>query len=306
MPEYIWNGVGLTTPDGWEPAAIERDGLMLEQAGRPVCEVKWRTIQGTFSFEKHLKRLAKGHKSVEMRGVAEEATPEAWREASARLVESGIRSHSFIWQAPQHRGIGAALHHPGTGLAALIQFFIDDDESEAVAAEVLASFRDYASGKTVPWAMFGLSARVPASFVLDTFSFKPGHYMVKYWRHKSPKQTGKMAPGKGPGTSLVFQRFAPASVLLKGVGLRDWCGETLSDDAGIEAGMVSGSDPVFWAGVTETSLLRKILRRESHSCGQVWTTGSGNAILSVHATGSVPVVYDEFTPIHQSYTLIKE
>lgn len=304
MIEYIWNGVGLTVPDGWEPSALERDGLFLECGGRPVCELKWRVIQGTFSFEKHLKRLVKEHKTVDMHGVPDQETPLAWQGAVSTLAQSGIRLQSFIWRIPGHKGLGAALHNPATGLAALVQFFIASDEDEAVAADVLASFRDYLGGKTIPWAMFGLRARISAEFVLDTFSFRPGHYTVKYWRPKSVRNAGKLPTGKGPGTALVFERFAPASVLLRDHPLDAWVRETLETAPSQAVPIVSGENEVAWAGVARTSLLRALLRREQHTMGQVWTTGTGNAIMIVTATGTVAMPGEIFNDIRESYELV--
>lgn len=303
MAEFIWNGVGLTTPDIWEPSALERDGFLLEHSGIPVCELKWRSVQGTFAFEKHIKKLAKGNKAAEMHAVPNDETPEGWQQAVARLGESGIRSQSFIWQSGVHRGIGAALHNPGTGLAALVQFFISDDIGETIAADTLATFRDYTSGKTVPWAMFGMSARVPAEFMLDTFSFKPGHYTVKYWRPKSARQGTKLPAGKGPGTALVFERFAPASVLLKTTGLAAWAKEGM-EMVPEKLPVTDHGNFITWAGAVKSSTLRTLLRREVRSMGRVWTTGTGNAILSVVATGTVPFDDESFTAIHESYVLV--
>lgn len=304
MVDYIWNGVGLTVPDGWEPSALERDGLFLEHDGQPVCELKWRTVDGTFSFEKHLKRLARRHRDVDMRGVPDEETPDAWQTSVARLAESGLRLQSFIWKTPAHKGIGAALHNPATGLAALVQFFIRSEADEDVAAEALSTIRDYSAGKTIPWAMFGLTARLPAEFVLDTFTFKPGHYLVKFWRHKSAKHAGKLPAGKGPGTSLVFERFAPASVLLKEQELTSWVSQTLDNAPPDSMSLEQAGSTLSWAGATKSSLLRKALRRQVHSSGRVWTTDGGNAILSVTAVGVVPVPEVVFTPICESYELV--
>lgn len=294
----------MTTPDGWEPSALERDGLLLEREGQPACELKWRVVQGTFSFEKHLKRLTRQHKNVDMRGVPGEETPVLWQESADLLSQSGIRLQSFIWRTPVHKGIGAAMHNPATGLAALVQFFIASDEDEQVAAEVLATFRDYSAGKTIPWAMFGLTARLPAEFVIDTFSFKPGHYQVKYWRHKSAKQAGKLPAGKGAGTALVFERFAPASVLLKGKALADWIGDGVENSPPDSVLVDACPDMVSWAGVAKSSMLRRVLRRESHVAGRIWTPETGNSILGVTAIGTVPVPGEIFTSICESYELV--
>lgn len=304
MPEYIWNGVGLTTPDTWEPSALERDGFLLEREGFPACELKWRTVHGTFSFEKHIKKLARSSKDADIRPVSPKDTPGAWRTALDRLDASGMKSQSFIWSAGTHRGIGAALHNSATGLATLIQFFIVDEIDESIAAETLATFRDYLSGKTIPWAMFGLRARVPNAFRLNTFSFKPGRYTVKFWRPKSSRQAGKLPAGKGPGTALTFERFAPATVLLKDTAMTDWVTNHVEDAPKDALPLTKDGQTVSWAGTVKSSALRKLLRREVHSAGQVWTTDAGNAILTVATTGVVPLEHSEFTTICDSYVLV--
>jgi len=304
MAEFIWNGVGITTPDGWEPAAIERDGLVFENRDRHVCELKWNVVQGSFSFDKHIKRLTKGHKNAALSGVGEDETPPAWTAALNRLTQSGIRAQSFIWQTEVNRGIGAALHNPATGLAALIQFFILDEQDETDAAATLASFRDYSSGKTVPWAMFGLKARVPAEFRLDTFSFKPGHYTVKFWRPKNAKNSGRLPAGKGPGTHLVFERFAPASVLLKHIAITDWTRQTMENAPPESVEIIANANTIYWNGTAMTSLLRRTLRRAVYTQGTVWITDNGNALLSVIAHGTVPAPDAIFTDICESYELV--
>ncbi|NDV20071.1 hypothetical protein GO013_11660 [Pseudodesulfovibrio sp. JC047] len=305
MADYIWNGVGIVTPDSWEPTAIERDGLTFAENGLPMCEFKWNRVRGSFSFEKHIKKITKGHKGASVSGVSDAETPPAWHDAVKKLTASGFRSHSFIWKIPGVRGIGAVVYHSGTGLAALVQFFIRAASDEDQAAKVLASFREYFGGKSLPWAMFGVTARVPASFVLDTFSFQPGHYRVQYWRPRSGKMADRVPPGKGPGTQLVFERFAPASVLLRSTSLAKWIAETVTDSPDVAVLQTDGHG-VRWDAVLKTSLLRTVMRRESFSQGRAWQTDSGNAILSVCASGtdSVPTIL--FPEICESYALIQE
>lgn len=302
MIDYSWNGIGITAPPGWEPAALERDGFLLEDQGRPVCELKWRTIQGKFSFEKHLNKLAKGHKGVTMAAVSLDDAPLEWRAAAERLTASGLHLQSFLWSLDDIKGMGAALHNPATGLAALIQFFMDGG-TDAVVAEVLASFRDYSAGKTVPWAMFGLAARVPAGFVLDTFSFKPGHYTVKYWRPRSASND-RIPPGKGPGTALVFERFVPANVLLKGTTLEAWARATLDGGVPDSLPVVVGSDALAWSGIDRPTMLRAFLRRQRHAMGHVRIAESANAILAVRANGVVSLDQQAFKAVRESYAVV--
>jgi hypothetical protein len=306
MADLAWNGIGLAVPPGWEPSAIEGDGLLLADGRGPVCELKWNRVHGTFSFEKHLKKLTRGNRSAEVHGVDHGDTPDAWAGAVDRLAGSGLRSKSFLWQADGSRGLGAALHNPGTGLACLIQFFIRNEDDESAAAGVLASLRDHTAGKTVPWAMFGLAARVPADFILDTFAFRPGHYRVAFWRPVPGRRGGRASTGKGAGTALDFERFAPATVLLKGTTLEAWCRDRLAHAPPASLAVENGPGEVHWRGAAKTSTLRRVLRREVNACGRAWTPDEGNAVLAVSAEGVAPVAESTFNDICGSFVLVPE
>lgn len=304
MPAYRWNRIGLTTPDDWEPRTLERDGFLLEQNGSPMCELKWRHVHGRFSFAKHMKRLAKEHKGVDMQAVDNGETPAVWQASLNALAKSGIRLKSFIWQSRRDKGMGAVLHNPSTGLAALIQFFVDATDATDSAAAVLSSFRDYSAGKTVPWAMFGLAARVPSTFALHTFSFKPGHYAVKYWQPRSRKNRGRIPAGKGPGVALTFERFAPASVLLKTASLDEWASTNLEHAIPLSLVRAKSLEALEWNGVARTSTLRRLLRRQTFDQGRIWTTDKGNAILCVRAEGAMPMDESTFSEIKDSYGVV--
>jgi hypothetical protein len=304
MTEYRWNRVGLTTPTTWEPSALERDGFLLECEGQPVCELKWKTIQGRFSFEKHIKKLSKGHKNVAIHAVESKDAPEPWRNSVSALEHSGIEVHTFIWSLHDLKGMGAAVHNPATGLAVLIQFFLTSDSSTHTASIVLASFKDFSGGKTTPWAMFGLEARIPSSFALNTFSFKPGYYSVLYWLPKSGKQSDRTPPGKGPGLSLSFERYAPASVLLKETNLMEWIHENLDPTFPKQLVIKKSAEEVAWQGVAKTSMLRNLFGRSVYEQGRVWTTDTGNAILCVRASGHIDMPEITFKTICESYAVV--
>ena len=303
MARIAWNGIGIKVPDSWDPSGLERDSLLLTKNDRPVCELKWNRVQGAFSFEKHLKRLSKGYKGADVRAVDPADTPRPWAEAISELERTGLRQQSFMWRLGPDLGIGAALHNPGTGLAALVQFFIAAEQDEDQAARALGSFRDHSGGQTVPWALFGLKARVPSEFRLETFSFKPGRYTVSYWLPRSKRSQGRLPEGKGPGTRLTFERFVPAEVLLRNTDLPTWLRDTLKmPPPPLEP--EARDDALAWAGVTKTSLLRKVLRRVRRVRGRAWTTHPGNAILQVTAEGTVPLSAETFEAVVQSYGFV--
>ena len=303
MERVIWNGVGLDVPPAWEPAAVERDGLIFEHEDRPVCELKFRHVRGAFSFDKHIRRLTKSHKGVDVRTVSDSEAPEAWIAAVDALAQSGLRHQSFMWRTPEDKGIGAALFNPATGLAALVQYFVRSDADETAAAESLAAFRDRTGGKTAPFRLFGLEGRVPDGFMLHTFSFKPGHYSISYWRPKSKRHVGRVPSGKGPGTSLVFQRVAPASVLLKETSLVDYV-RTMDQAPPENMHIEAEPDRVMWSDRAHTSQLLTFFGKEKHHCGAAWIADPGNAILAVTVAGKVPMDQKAFIAAVESYALV--
>ncbi|WP_419785797.1 hypothetical protein [Pseudodesulfovibrio sp.] len=301
MIDLAWNGVGLSTPKTWEPASLERDALLLECDGRPACELKWNMVQGRFSFSRHIKQLSRRNKGVDIVPVDPADTPPIWASASGELEQSGLALRSFLWRAGEERGLGAALHHPATGLAALIQFFVRDESDENTAASVLATFRDHRGGKTIPWTMFGLNARVPARFRLETFSFKPGRFTVQYWLPRSKRTQDRVPAGKGPGIRLTFERFVPADVLLRGRELADWTREILDLPKTISP--EPADDGLAWSGISRSSRLRRVLRRQNYDHGRIRLVGN-NAILAVTASGTDPMDRAEFQAVVESYGLV--
>lgn len=290
-------------PKDWEPSALERDGFVMARGDMPLCELKWRVVQGSFSFKKHLKRLSKGNKGAEMRPLPDDETPGSWAQAVQKLEQSGLLAASFFWKGLGHDGMGAMLHNPATGLAVLVQFFIRGQHDLDVASEVLSSFRDHTNGKTIPWTMFGLTARVPSSYVLDTFSFKPGHYRVSYWL-PATKKGERLPPGKGKGVSLIFDRYAPASVFLKGTSLEAWVADNMDGVPKSLNVVESGERRMDWDVIEKTSLVRRVLGREVHSRGRVWVAGDETALLGVHTRGNLPMSADQFNGICESYGIV--
>ena len=246
-----WAGIGLNVPRGWQPGAIERDGLRLEdRLGRPTFEFKRTPVRGAFSLEKHFARVARSFREGEVR----REVPDAWAEALARVGGQGL---PFAWSAKNGGGgLGAVLHFPDSGAAGLVQavlrgeasarsggggrrggpegsdasgdgaasvdaagpdrdFRLGDDLCAAGAALVLSGLRDHGADGRWPVALFDVRTEVPGSLELAAFHFRPGHFQLVF-RADAAKRHGRTI------TELRLDRVAPADVVLGGGDAARW------------------------------------------------------------------------------------
>ncbi|WP_243544939.1 hypothetical protein [Pseudodesulfovibrio tunisiensis] len=299
MARIAWNGISLSLPRGWEIAALEKNGFLLHADQRPTCEVKWEQISGAFSFDKHLRKLEREFRETRLQPVDKGETPQVWADAVTRLEWSGLRLQSFSWNTESERGLGAIIHNPDTGLAALIQFFLHKETDTSPAARVLFSFRDHLAGKTRPWTAFGLNARLAGDWRLHEFSFHPGHFSLLF--HRSPDN--RETPGKKRGTFLLLQRHAPASVLLENSTLEHWVRTVHAELLPKRQNLETERETISWAGETLASPIRRLLGRDEFSRGRVWLPPETSAILSVAAYGRVKISKREFSEICDRYAV---
>ncbi|WP_147819767.1 hypothetical protein [Salidesulfovibrio onnuriiensis] len=283
-PSIAWNGISLDAPPEWEPSILERDFMRLEQDGRPVAELKWRRVQGRFSARKHIRKLDRAFGRADIR----EASPgPAWIEAAESLRASGLGVTLLEWED----SVGAVLHSPATGLAVLAQF-----PRPVAGAPVLASLRDHWGGATMPWRLFGIRARVPSDFLLDTFRFHPGRYGLEFRRPKRSVSVDAR-PGdfrRGPGASLVLERHAPADAMLAKQGFETWIEENYRKV--IVGTETKDTNMIYWKGI-QKRFLRFSLRHQ----GRVWRDPAANAVFAVYAHGEQDIAEATFNQICNDY-----
>jgi hypothetical protein len=289
--KLAWNGVSLVVPGLWEPAAIERRYLRLEERGMPRADIQWRRVRGPFDAGRHVRRLAKRFRRDEVRMVEPEGP---WLRPFERLRESGLAAAHVQWQG----GCGGVVHNPATGLAATLQFhdLADHSGSVDIAAGVLASFRDHWAGATLPWRMFGMRARTPSDFLLHGFSFMPGKSLVTLRRPK--RMPAVDAPdrdiGRGPGVLLELERLVPADVVLGDRPVSLWAAEYCSE-------RIQGETREQGQGIAWNSLRKRFLRRPVLSMGRIWHDASRNALLGVYGSGDIPLDNHQFDEVCAQY-----
>lgn len=222
----VWNGLRATVPAAWRPDRLGLRHVCLADDDGPVFECKWRPKAGRAGMEAALRALTpKG------RARAGAELPAAWREALA-----DYELMSLTWAREGRSGLGAALFHPETGTAAVFQAYGGPDgpgpERLAEVAAVLAGLTFDLPGPPA-FSIYGLSLTAPPGYVLSSFSFAPGRFVL-----------GLAAPRR----RLDVVRLAPASVLLARQGPEVWTRQALGfpDQTAVSPDTVAGQ-PAWWA-----------------------------------------------------------
>lgn len=280
-----WNGLSLTLPATWELAALGRQRLQLARDGKPVLEVRWNRIRGRFSFEAHLRKLAKAHgkKHREFLAMDDHAR---WD------LPQGMAARSFAWDTSGKRGEGAILYHSASSTAILAQ---SGGPAEQFMS-ILSSLRCHRAEQSVPWAVYDLRALTPSGFRLEEYALQPGRYRLAL---RSSRQR------------LVLHRLAPADILLSGRSLALWSRERF--DATIKRCQLMMEYTGETAAVTWrrplppgrfAGAMALLLNRPLHAYIRVWRPARTNRLLGVEMQGFRPISEDTFQQVVNAYATV--
>lgn len=176
---------------------------MFESDAAPILELKWGPIQGRFSADRQLRRLADTQKKKLAATLQEIPLPEswAWTLKQRKNRSSEDTALGFSWEGENIGGKGVLLFSPVSRIAALVQLYQKkSSDHHSVFAEILASFRDHFTDPHSLWALFDIRARIPDSFQLTRYRFAPGEFEMNF---------------AAKGKTLALHRWSPASVLLR-------------------------------------------------------------------------------------------
>lgn len=265
-----WNGLSLTRPKGWELASLGRERLQLADGLRTVLDLRWNRIRGRFSFDAHLRKLAKA-RGRESDGIKPMDGLPGWSPAA------GLEARAFAWGEPDTGGLGALLFHAASSTAILAQC----GGPAGQAARVLGSLRCHLAEAVVPWAVYDLRALTPANHCLEEYSLQPGRYRLAL-RHK--------------GQQIILHRLAPADVLLAGRDLAHWSRahfKELISRHGLMVEETGEPESVTWRRPLPPGRLARAaalaLRRPAYAYLRVWKPEGRNRLLCVEARGGRPL-----------------
>lgn len=278
-PEIIaWNGISLD-PEGRSPRLLDRETMVIGEADEAV-QIRWRSVSGRFKYAKHIKKLGGFMVSDS---------------ESSSGVADGFRLIRFQVEDLE----GTLLHHPGTGMTVEVQH-----GHEATGMDsLIASIRDHSGGKTVPWQAFGLSLRLSSRWLLESSTFRPGHFTLKFVQHRR-KKTVPALPEKGMRTdaTLRIERCAPADALLNGFPLHAWSAATWPDEIA-----ESSSPPPEENSFTEARRpkgIARVLPGRRYRYGWVSRIDASNAIIAAFLH-SRKACLEELKTVTEHYVLLQ-
>ena len=270
--ETAWNGIRFHTPTDWDILKIGKQYLLFENEVRPVMEIKWNAIKGTFSHKKHLRRLSTLHGKKDTHRIAQWKIPDPWVQALRRFEISG-----FTWESSDLSGKGAILYCPDCANATFVQFFHRGTEIDVGRiTRILESFRDHDKGDQTQWSVYDIRASVPKTFALDRYRFEPGNFLLVF-QYENQK--------------ISLYRWSPARVLLSKNDLAAFAASRFHTFSG---SFNRSPDPeaLEWEsnlGDTAWSRWRtRIRRKPSHRWIRIWHEKKKNRILAVQTESRKP------------------
>jgi hypothetical protein len=269
-----WNGLRASVPGNWSPSGLGLRHVCLADDEGPAFEWKWRPGAGREGMEAALRAL-----TPQRRARAGGDLPRAWLDALA-----DYELMPMTWARDGRSGLGAALFHPDTGTAAVFQAYGGPDGPDAArldaVAAVLASLSLDQAGPPA-FSLYGLTLTAPAGYVLATFSFDPGRFVLGF---------------AAPRRRLDVVRLAPASVLLARQSAEDWTRQALGFSRHVPV-VPDGTaaSPLWWAGLGQG---RRLGERLARWCGRRGRLGllrhdtTVDKFLGAAATAGPPVDRD--------------
>ena len=269
--EFAWNGIRFMAPPDWQVGKIGARYLMLEEESGSVLEVKWGRVNGTFSQQVHLRRLADLHGKELGKSVRQSPLPAAWKKALGKYKAIG-----FSWRGKTIGGKGVLVFCPTCQKATLIQFYQKgSNQTNKIPQRLLASFRDHRKDNQVIWSLFDIRATIPEKFQLVRHSFEAGKFELAF------------ASG---GQRISLHRWGPASILLRDRDLIHFAKTMLPLSQGEPYPVtVAGSKAVEWSvkpSPTPWGLWWGLIKaRPSSQWLRLWHVEEKNRILGVGAEG---------------------
>ncbi len=278
LKRVAWNGISLSIPEIWEPAKIGKNYLMFESDAVPILEIKWNRIQGRFSAERQLRRLADRHQKKLSDSVKEFPVPESWAWALKQREDRSPEDEvvAFSWQGENIGGKGVLLYASSSRTAALIQLYQKkNSDHHSVFADLLSSFRAHFADPLIPWALFDIYAQIPVTCQLADYRFAPGEFRMNF-------------AGNAKTTTLTLYRWGPASVLLRKGGLIRFAADRFQvPEEEIQPTRSGPDEAMEWIRKSRGWFSRiPFLRKESHvAMGRIWHIQGKNRLLAVRLEG---------------------
>lgn len=233
-----WDGLRVEIPAGMEPVILDRGFVRLAGPELPVLDLRFGPEKATFDPDKDGPRLLKASGIGETR-----LTP--LRAAWTSRLKGGV------WAAPAAEPRLFVLLP--TEKKAVVASLFSAPPPLAVLRPVLESLDWTPPDAWRSWRCYDLQLETPPHAVLGKASFRPGAFRLEFSIARS---------------RLVFERLAPASVLLAETALETWLEKKILREHGRELS-VSSRRPTLARFADPASPWRRILAGLPFNTGQI-------------------------------------
>lgn len=271
--EVAWNGIRMSLPRSWQPAAIDLFHLIFEDDDGPALEIRWsRSGYGANAREKIYRRL---HRTAKMHNaeLREKPVHAKWQNALKPHHLKGFR-----WQTGTHSADGIVINCPLCGMVTLLQFYHGcAKRNQQLFERILATFKDHENKRTMTyWAMYDIRAELPHDYELIKARFGAGFFQLDF-KHKA--------------TSVSLYRFAPATAILSDISLLDFSRKRWpAYHPQFSAEDVAGLSRIEYRTLLEEKLNKRVIGRlfgrKRDAWVRVWLLKRPNRIFAVRIEGN--------------------
>ena len=212
----IWDGLQVQIPQTMEPATLDRGFVRLFGAKLPTVDFRFGAEKGPFDPVKDGRRILQ---AAELAKETLKPCGEPWTDCLPGILYNSSRL--YVLQFRESLGIVAAL--------------FSEPPPPDMLQSLLKSLDWFPPGTWRRWCCYDMTFETPPDYTIHKTVFNPGRFHLTFIN--------------GPG-KLVFDRLAPANVLLANTNLVAWCNKNQRYvfDSGIT--IISVSD-------TEADIVRK-------------------------------------------------
>lgn len=235
---FSWDGLRVDIPDNMEPVILDRGFVRLAGADLPIIDLRFGPEKSAFSPEKDGLRLLKAS------GI-DDAQLGPFRASWARRLSGDI------WAAPSVKSRLFVLHP--THKKAVVAALFSAPPPLDLLRTILTSLDWTPPDDWRSWRCYDLRFETPPHAVLGKASFRPGAFRLEFTVGRA---------------TLVFERLAPASVLLAETDLETWLEKNVLRGHGRKFSITS-SGPTEARFADPVSPWRRILARLPFNPGQI-------------------------------------
>ncbi len=185
----IWDGLQVQIPVRMEPATLDRGYIRLFGAKRPTVDFRFGAEKNPFDPHKDGRRILRAA------GLAKEtleSCSEPWTDDLPGILYNSSRL--YVLQFRESLGVVAAL-------------FSEPPPPDMVQI-IFTSLNWFPPGTWRRWCCYDLTFETPPDYTIHKAVFNPGRFHLTFTKGSR---------------KLIFDRLAPANVLLANTNLVSWC-----------------------------------------------------------------------------------